>query len=198
MTGKVVYADELSLAIDCSGVAFRLYASANTLKKCGTPGESHTLFTFLSVKEDALDLYGFYDKTELECFKMLTGVTGVGPKAALAILSVLTPEMLALAISSEDSRAITAANGVGAKIANRIILELKGKMDRLEFTSSSLANVAAVKKSTVSSQGEDAVNALVMLGYSKSEASVAVGRLEGDLTAEEMIKQALKSLAKGL
>ena len=198
LTGKVVFTGENAIALDCSGVAFYINTTSNTLGKCAPEGGTQTLYTYLSVREDALDLFGFADKAELECYKMLIGVTGVGPKAAIAILSALTPDSLALAIAGDDSRAITAAQGVGAKIANRIILELKGKIGSLGFSAASAGDIAAAKKSTVSSAAEDAVNALVMLGYSRSEASVAVGRLDGNLSTEEMIKQALAKLAKKL
>ena len=122
ITGKVVYTDESSVALDCNGVAFRLYTTLNTLKKCAPLGQEQTLFTHLNVREDALDLFGFADKGELDCFKMLTGVSGVGPKAGLAILSQLTPDMLAVSVAGGDVKAITAAQGVGPKIAQRIVL----------------------------------------------------------------------------
>ncbi len=198
LTGKVVFTGENAVALDCSGVAFLVNTSANTLKKCAPEGETQTLYTYLSVREDALDLFGFADKAELECYKMLIGVTGVGPKAAVAILSALTPDSLALAIAGDDARAITAAQGVGAKIANRIVLELKGKIGSLNISSGTAGDIAAARKSVISTAGEDAVNALVMLGYGRSEASVAVGKLDGNLTTEEMIKQALGKLAKKL
>ena len=198
LTGKVVFTGENAVALDCSGVAFYLNTTANTLRKCVPEGETQTLYTYLSVREDALDLFGFADKTELECYKMLIGVTGVGPKAAIAILSALTPDSLAVAIAGDDARAITAAQGVGAKIANRIVLELKGKIGAMDISSGTAGDIAAARKSVISSAGEDAVNALVMLGYSKSEASVAVGKLDGNLSTEEMIKQALSKLAKKL
>ena len=161
-------------------------------------GDTQTLFTYLSVREDALDLFGFADKAELDCYKLLTGISGVGPKAAIAILSALTPDALALAVAGDDAKSISAAQGIGAKIANRIILELKGKIDSIPVSSGSLGNIAAVKKSALSYAGEDAVNALVMLGYSKSEAGIAVGKLDGNLSTEEMIKQALALLAKNM
>ena len=198
LTGKIVFADENSVAIECGGVAFRLYTTLNTLRKCADIGQTQTLFTHLNVREDALDLFGFADKNELDCFKMLTGVSGVGPKAGLAILSQLTPDMLAVSVAGGDVKAITAAQGVGPKIAQRIVLELKGKLDGFATNSETLGNIAAAQKATVSYAGEDAVNALVMLGYSKSEASIAVGRLDGDLSTEDMIKQALKVLAKNI
>ena len=161
LTGTVVFADENSVAIDCSGVAFRLFVTGNTLRKCAPTGEVQTLFTHLNVREDALDLFGFAEKNELECFKMLTGVSGVGPKAALAILSQLTPDMLAVSVAGGDVKAITAAQGVGPKIAQRVVLELKGKLDGFATSSETLGNIAAAQKATVSYAGEDAVNALV-------------------------------------
>ncbi len=198
ITGKIVYTGDNAIAVDCSGVAFYLTVSANTLRKCGDVGDTQTLFTYLSVREDALDLFGFADKAELDCYKLLTGISGVGPKAAIAILSALTPDALALAVAGDDAKSISAAQGIGAKIANRIILELKGKIDSIPVSSGSLGNIAAVKKSALSYAGEDAVNALVMLGYSKSEAGIAVGKLDGNLSTEEMIKQALALLAKNM
>ena len=198
LTGKIVFIDENSVALECGGVAFRLYTTLNTLRKCADIGQTQTLYTHLNVREDALDLFGFADKNELDCFKMLTGVSGVGPKAGLAILSQLTPDMLAVSVAGGDVKAITAAQGVGPKIAQRIVLELKGKLDVFATSSEALGNIAAAQKATVSYAGEDAVNALVMLGYSKSEASIAVGRLDGNLSTEEMIKQALKVLAKNI
>ena len=129
LTGTVVFADESSVALDCGGVAFRLFTTGNTLRQCAPVGEVQTLYTHLNVREDALDLFGFAEKSELDCFKMLTGVTGVGPKAGLAILSCLTPDMLAVSVAGGDVKAITAAQGVGSKLAQRIVLELKGKLD---------------------------------------------------------------------
>lgn len=198
ITGTVVYTDESSIAVDCNGVAFHLATSLNTLKACGNTGEKVTLFTYLAVREDALDLFGFYEKNELDCFKLLISVTGVGPKAAVAILSALTPDRLAIAVAGNDVKAITSAQGVGPKIANRIILELQGKTDSFGASSAAAVDIAAAKKSGISNAGEDAVNALVMLGYSKSEASIAVGKLDGGLTTEQMIKKALVLLAKNL
>ena len=196
ITGTVVHTDENSVALDCNGVAFLLTASSNTLRKCAPEGEKQMLYTYLNVREDALDLFGFADKNELDCYKLLTGVTGVGPKAAIAILSALTPDMLALAVAGDDAKAISAAQGIGAKIANRIILELKGKLSSFAVSAEMASNIAAAKKSSISYAGEEAVNALVALGYSKSEASIAVGKLDGKLGTEDMIKKALLLLAK--
>ena len=198
LTGKVVFSDENSVALECGGVAFRLFTTLNTFKKCAPAGQVQTLYTHLNVREDALDLFGFADKNELDCFKMLTGVTGVGPKAGLAILSQLTPDMLAVSVAGGDVKSITAAPGVGPKLAQRIVLELKGKLDAFASSSAAMGDIAAASKASVSYAGEDAVNALVMLGYSRSEASIAVGKLDGNLSTEDMIKQALKQLAKNI
>ena len=198
ITGTVVFTGENAIALDCNGVAFYLTTTLTTLKSCASIGEKQTLYTYLSVKEDSLDLFGFAQNSELECFKMLIGITGVGPKAAVAILSALTPDALALAVASDDTKSITAAQGIGTKIANRIVLELKGKLDSFASSSQALGNIAAAKKSSVSYAGEEAVNALVSLGFSRSEAGVAVGKLDGDLSTEEMIKKALNVLSKNI
>lgn len=199
LTGKVVMKDSSSAAIDCSGVAYLVNTTLSTINSLPPVGETATVYTYLAVREDALDLFGFYSKDELECFKLLITVSGVGPKAATAVLSALTPSQLAVAISSGDVKAITAAQGVGAKIAQRIVLELRSKMGSLEMSSDSLSSVADAAKSGISSASKDAVDALVSaFGYSRSEASIAVGRLDQNLSTEEMIRKALSVLAKKL
>ncbi len=197
LTGNVVYTDETSVALSCSGVAFRCYTSFNTLCKIGSTGETVTLYTYLSVREDALDLFGFFDTAELDCFKILIGVSGVGPKAAIAILSRLTPDKLSQAVASGDIKAITAAQGVGPKIAQRIIVELKDKLAPFA-TSISSVDLSSVSAVNSSSGGSDAVDALMALGYSRSEASLAVGKLDQTLPVDELIKQALMKLAMNL
>ena len=198
LTGKVINKGINYAVISCGGVGFMCYTSRFTLYDLPDDKSEATVYTHLNVREDALDLFGFADKNELDCFKMLTGVSGVGPKAGLAILSALTPDRLAVSIAGGDVKSITAAQGVGPKLAQRVVLELKGKLDVFAQSSATLGDIAAVQKATVSYAGEDAVNALVMLGYSRSEASIAVGRLDGNLSTEEMIKQALKQLAKNI
>ncbi len=197
ITGKTVYIDSSSVAVDCGGVAFRCNATFNTLRKIGSLGETVTLYTYLNVREDALDMFGFYDTAELDCFKLLINVTGVGPKAALAILSQLTPDRLAVCVASGDVKAITAAQGVGAKIAQRVVLELKDKL-KSYISQENDEEIAAINAASASDSGEEAVAALVMLGYGKSEAAAAVGRLDQTLSAEELIKQALRLMAKNI
>ena len=196
LTGKVVYTDETSVALSCSGVAFRCYTSFNTLCKIGSTGETATLYTYLSVREDALDLFGFAEPAELDCFKILIGVSGVGPKAAIAILSRLTPDKLSQAVASGDVKAITAAQGVGPKIAQRIIVELKDKLAPFASGASSVS-LGDVSGAHVSGGGNDAVDALISLGFSRSEASLAVGKLDPGLPLDDLIKKALLSLSGG-
>ena len=197
ITGQVVYTDATSVAVSCGGVAFNCSATANTLKKIGIIGDTVTLYTYLNVREDALDMFGFYDKDELDCFKLLINVTGVGPKAALAILSQLTPNRLAVCVASGDTKAITAAQGVGAKLAQRVVLELKDKL-KSYISSEHREELAAINAAASSSAGEEAVDALVMLGYTKTEAASAVGRLDQSLSSEELIKQALRLISKNI
>ena len=156
-----------------------------------------TLFTYLSVREDALDLFGFYDKDELDCFKMLIAVSGVGPKAALAILSQLTPGKLALAVAAGDVKAITAAQGVGPKIAQRIFVELKDKLNVFSDSSAG-GSLDFISRAAASSNAAEAIEALTALGFSKSESSIAVGKLDPEDSVDNLIKKALAALSSKL
>lgn len=193
VTGNIIKTLASAVAVECSGVGFKINTSLNTLKKIGGEGGKATLYTYLSVREDALDLFGFYDEDELECFKLLISVSGVGPKAALSILSLLTPESLALAVASGDAKAVTKAQGVGPKIAERVVRELKGKLSSFEFSDNGgLSDIAEISSN---SDKSEAVSALQFLGYSQSEASRAVASVKGDFTVEEVIKKALNLLS---
>lgn len=196
LTGNVIFSDLSSIAIECSGVGFRCQTSANTLRDIDRT-KKVTLYTYLNVREDALDLFGFSTEYELEWFKLLIGVTGVGPKAALAILSEFTPDKLALCISAGDVKAITRAQGVGPKIAQRVILELKNKaksaITSFDADSDTLDAVSSVGDMPNTSE---AVAALTMLGYSQSEASVAVSKVDPTLPVEEIIRQGLKIISR--
>lgn len=192
--GRLIYTDNTSAVVECGGVGLRCTVTKNTLYKLPEKGKEAFLYTFLAVREDALDLYGFSDTDELEAFKLITSVNGVGPKLGIAILSEFDSGRLAVYIASGDAKALTAAPGVGIKLAQRIVLELKDKVGSVSVSNSD--EVKAVGNATVNSNTAEAVAALVSLGYSQSEASLAVGRLDGTLSAEELIKQALKSLAR--
>ncbi len=195
ISGKTVSTDVNGVAVQCGPVAFYCFASFNTLRKIGGTGSEVLLYTYLNVKEDALDLYGFYDQKELQCFKLLISVTGVGPKAALSILSQLEPEKLALCVASGDAKTITKAQGVGAKIAQRVVLELKDKFKADVSGVSFGGEVEAAGVVSASKNSEEAVSALEMLGYSRSQASAAVGKLDSSNSTEQLIKDALKILA---
>lgn len=197
LSGTIVDTDATGFAISCGGVAFRCAATRHTLVKLGGVGDAATVFTHLQVREDAMDLFGFSEQMELTCFKLLTGVTGVGPKAALAILSELTPDKLALCVAAGDIKSITMAQGVGPKLAQRVVLELKDKL-AASIPNLSGAQTQAAAAIAGNSSADEAISALEMLGYSRSEAAVAVGQLDPQLTAEEMIRHALKTLAKNL
>lgn len=196
ITGKIVYIDTQSVAIETGGVAFRCSTTLTTLKRIGEKGSTTTLYTYLNVREDALDLFGFADEQELECFKLLIGVSGVGPKAALAILSELTPDKLALCLATGDSKAITRAQGVGPKLAQRVVLELKDKLAKGLELSAVTPEIEAAGIAAAEGSAAEAVSALTMLGYSQSEAAAAVAKLDAALPVEDMIRQALKTLAR--
>lgn len=193
LTGEIVAVDQNGFAIQTGGVAFFCFSTMNTLQKVGMKGSQATVFTYMNVREDAIELYGFYTSNELDAFKQLITVSGVGPKAALAILSVMTPDQLALNIASGDAKAITKAQGVGTKIAQRIVLELKNKFST-DLTAEQTDIVAAIQSADTSADLSEAIEALVQLGYSRSEAAAAVSKLDKSLSVEEIIRLALKSL----
>ncbi len=195
VTGNVVDFDVNSVAVDVNGVAFRCMTTLTTSQKCASVGVKVTLFTYLNVREDAMELFGFYDKAELDCFKMLITVNGVGPKMALAILSEMSADKVALSIASGDHKALTKANGVGPKLAQRICMELKDKVGSLAVGGTVEADLSAVSATLENSNTAEAVAALEMLGYSQSEASVAVSKIDSTLSVENIIKQALKLLS---
>ena len=196
LTGNILMTDASSVAIECGGVGFKCNASMNTLKKVGTVGSKTTLFTYLAVREDALELFGFADMQELDCFKLLIGISGVGPKAALAVLSEMTPDRLAMAVASGDAKSVTKAQGVGPKIAQRIVLELKGKLTAVASSDDDGFDPAAAIEA--SDNTAEAVSALQFLGYTKYEAAKAVSNFDKNLSVEELIKKALAILSKNL
>ena len=183
--------------IDCGGVGYACLTTNHTLSQI-RKGERSKLYTYLNVGESVFDLYGFASSKELESFRMLMGVSGVGPKAALAILSACTPEALALAVVSGDEKALTAAPGVGKKIAQRIILELKDKLARESAaTGLDFSGGNAGKATAFTSKAGEAAAALAVLGYSAQEAAAALKGLDTDaLSLEELIRQALKRMAR--
>lgn len=186
LDGTLTYFDQNFAVVSCGGVGFKCFTTLTTLQSLPGVGKPVQLFTYLSVREDALDLYGFATTAELDCFKLLISVNGVGPKAALAILSELSADRLAVCIAGGDAKSLTRAPGIGKKIAERIVLELKDKMGVLDLGSSREVQAA------------EAVEALVALGYGQSDAAVAVGQMEPGLSVDEMIRRGLRQLAANL
>ncbi len=195
LRGKLIHAEPRVAVIECGGVGFRCQITMTTARALPALGAEATLYTIMNVREDAIELFGFAEQAELECFKQLTAVTGVGPKAGLAILSELSPERVALAAAAGDYKALTRAQGVGPKLAQRIVLELKDKVGALASSGGvELPGGAGV----VSAAGNaaEAVSALSVLGFTPGEASAAVGKLDSSLPVETLVRDALKLLAK--
>lgn len=196
LTGKVIHTEPDLCVVECAGVGYACKTTLYTVREVSL-SETVTLYTYLAVREDAIDLFGFYSKDELECFKLLTSVSGVGAKYALAILSSLTPSQTALAIASGDTKAFSKVKGIGAKIAQRIVMELKDKIAKdpsLMNDDSSMADIALTQESSAAA---DAIAALVVLGYTQSEAASAVAKCDKSLGTDGIIKQALRTLAAG-
>ena len=201
VTGKLIAMEPGFAVVEAGGIGYRCSTTTSTLAKLPNRGKEVTLLTHLYLREDVLELFGFYTEEELRCFRLLIGVSGVGPKVALAILSVLTPQKLMLAIAAGDAKAVKVP-GVGPKISQRIILELRDK-----FTTEDLAGgISAGSGSDFSfltgseapsAQGE-AVAALVSLGYGQTEAAAAIAKLDSSLAVDELIKGALKRLSRGV
>lgn len=196
LTGKLVHTEPDAAVIDTAGVAFYCKVSMNTLRVLPKISETAMLYTLLNVREDALTLYGFATQAERECFKLLTAISGVGPKVGIAILSELTPEMVAMAAASGDVKQFSRASGVGPKLAQRIALELKHKVKDFTPLAGGEGAFAPGGIVSASSNAAQAVNALATLGYSPSEAAAAVGKLDSALSVEELIRLALKSFSK--
>lgn len=195
--GILTVSDVNFIVVECGGVGFKCYTTLNTIKSIGTVGSEVNVYTHLVVREDAMDLYGFSTLNELDAFKLLITVSGIGPKAAVAILSELTPDKLALCIASGDAKSITKAQGVGKKTAERVVLELKDKMGNIAIGEGASV-VSAASTVLESSNSAEAVEALVALGYSQSDAAVIVGSMDKSMPVDDMIRLALKQLARNL
>ena len=191
--GNLVVMESGVAVVECGGIGYRVQTSISTQKQLKLNTEVK-LFTYMNVREDAIELFGFATKTELNTFKMLISVSGVGPKVALAILSELSGEQILLAISANDSKSLTRASGVGPKLAQRIVLELKDKVkgyatESFEESSSTGSVIADTGKIS------QAVAALAVLGYSAADVTPVLSRLSTDLTVEQMISETLKKMA---
>lgn len=196
--GILVHKEAEFAVVECGGVGFKCFTTLNTQKTLPAVGEKVMLYTYLNVKEDALDLFGFSTQNELNCYKMLTGVSGVGPKVGLSILSALSSEQVAISVAGGDYKSLTKASGVGPKLAQRIVLELRDKINGMAKESGGVPFMTdAPQGGVVSAAGNaaEAVKALSVLGYTPADAASVVAKLDSALPVEELIRQALRTMA---
>lgn len=203
--GELVAATLNMAVVDAGGVGYKMTVSENTYRALPRRGDKNpvvTLYTYLSVREDGIELFGFGNERELSSFKMLLTVSGVGPKAAMAILSLLTPEKFALAVCTEDKKTISKASGVGPKTAARIILELRDKLMKEtsideDLSTAVLDHSAEAAGAPARGKTSEAMDALLVLGYTRAEAQKALATIDTQaLSIEDIIKEALKKLMK--
>lgn len=186
--------------IEACGVGYQCSASTYTLSSLPGRGQEVTLLTHLWVKEDGMELFGFSTEQEKHCFRLLIGVSGVGPRVALAILSDAAPDRLMLSIAAGDAKALTRAQGVGAKLAQRIILELRDKVTDEDIGSSfgeEQGTIAALGESAKNTAKSEAISALVALGYGQTDAAAVIAPMEDSLAVDELIRRALKTFTRG-
>lgn len=193
--GQLANKGENYIVVDVNGVGYMVYTSLNDIEKVGITGSDITMYTYLNVREDAMELYGFITEEEKDMFLKLISVSGVGPKAGLAILSVASPSKVGAAIVTGDTKTITKAQGVGPKVAQRIILELKDKIDTSVLGIDGNDGVVLDSEPEIIADSRaEAMSALVALGYSANEAKNCVLKLDASLPTEELIKAALTRL----
>ena len=190
--GKYILKGENFVVIEAGGIGYKIFTSAINLDKMPIAHETITMYTHLYVREDTQDLYGFTTNEEITLFLQLMSVSGIGPKAALSIMSVTTPEQFAYAVITNDVKTITKAQGVGPKVAQRVILELRDKLK----TADALPEDIKTAQIEDDNNRSEAINALIVLGYSQTDAKKAVMSVAGESNVEIIIKEALKLLAK--
>ena len=193
--GQLIAIESNAAVVECGGVGYMCQTTMNTLKAVKLNTEV-TLYTYLNVREDAVDLFGFATKAELETFKNLISVSGVGPKAGLAVLSELSPEQVAMAIASDDLKTITRAQGIGKKIAQRIVLELKDKLAKAAKEDSSFSQAAQNSVNVSTGNVPKAIEALGVLVYSPSDVSPVLATLDSALPVEQLISLTLKQMGR--
>ena len=197
LSGTIAHIEPYLVVVDCGGVGYAVKTTSYTLANL-KKGEKGKVFTHLNVREDAMELYGFGTQEELNLFQQLISVTGVGPKAALSILSTNSPANLALSIITGDEKALTCAQGIGKKIAQRVILELKDKLAKGQTINAAGESYAGTGVTIIpENKGSEAAAALAVLGYSQAEINTALKGIDmSELTLEQIIKQALKKMMK--
>lgn len=195
--GQVTEIEEDKIVVEAGGIGYNIYTTGQTFQYLPPVGENVKVYTYLHLREDIMMLYGFLSKDELNVFKLLLGVNGIGPKGALAILSVMTTDDLRFAVLGDDAKAIAKAPGVGAKTAQRLILELKDKLKLEDAFEQKLSHVQEDATTNVNGVKNEAVQALVALGYSSSEALKAMNGIEltPETEVEDLLKAALKNMA---
>lgn len=194
LKGKLKIKEPNLVVVDVNGVGYAVRTTLTTISNLPEIDKEVFLYTHLHVREDAIELYGFSSQSELNCYKMLITVNGIGPKAGLSILSDNTPEQFALSVASGDYKALTKSAGIGPKGAQRIVLELKDKISK-DAVASGITNDFTKNVKTSSSNSSEAISALVVLGYSVSEATNIITKLDISMSVEDMIKIALKELS---
>lgn len=192
LRGSLIHIEPSFAVIECAGVGYKCYTTMNTQRSLPAIGKEAVLYTHMNVREDAVDLFGFSSLAELNCFKLLTSVSGVGPKVGLAILSVLSPEQVAVAVAAGDFKTLTMAQGVGNKLAQRVILELKDKLKALGGGEEVTAAAGVVN---AAGNAAEAMNALTVLGYTPSDVAPVVAKFDSSLPVEELILLTLKAMA---
>ena len=192
LRGSLIHTEPSFAVIECAGVGYKCYTTMNTQRSLPAIGKEAVLYTHMNVREDAVDLFGFSSLAELNCFKLLTSVSGVGPKVGLAILSVLSPEQVAVAVAAGDFKTLTMAQGVGNKLAQRVILELKDKLKALGVGEEVTAASGVVN---AAGNAAEAMNALTVLGYTPSDVAPVVAKFDSSLPVEELIRLTLKAMA---
>ena len=198
VSGELIHVEPSLAVVECGGVGYACRTTNATLSALGPVGRDVRLYTHLNVREDCVELFGFATLQERNCFITLTSVSGVGPKVGLAILSDITPERFALCIATGDFKAFTRCKGVGPKLAQRIVLELKDKITNDDLTSGLASGAADYAPPDSGSAAGEAIAALVVLGYSQSEAAQCVAKLDSSLSVEEMIKLSLRQMGTRL
>ena len=195
--GKLIYSGENFVVVECGGMGYRVYTSQSTKNKLPNLNNEVMLYTHLSVREDAMELYGFADMRELECFRMLITVSGVGTKMAVSVLSVLSTENFALAVTTSDINSISKAQGVGRKKAERIVLELKAKIKLFDDILPSGTVLSGTENLTVSTSNiAKAAEALTVLGYTVSEVMPVLTKMDAALPVEKLISNVLREMGR--
>jgi len=195
--GMLEYKHNDYIVVEASGIGYKIYTSLSTIQNIEPIGKEVKVYTYLYVREDVMSLYGFLTQEELGMFELLLGVSGVGPKAALSVISSMSPSKFGLAVITDDFKSLTKAQGVGSKMAQRIILELKDKIKKMELIGNYSDKDETVNEKENNSRFSEAISALVVLGYTASEASKAVAAVyKEDMDLESVIKNALKTLAR--